>query len=122
NPVQGVNVTFTLKGTTRTGATEGNVLKTGTSNAQGRVILVHSATETGTDTIQVEATDLTPVERTVEWKPGLVDTITLTLETSTPTAGEDVTVKATLKDEHGNLVDDAKVRLISELGSHHEVD
>src|SRR5690606_16938629 len=48
NPVQGVNVTFTLTATTRTGnPTAGTELQTGTTDAQGQMILDYTTSNSG---------------------------------------------------------------------------
>ncbi|MBX6723675.1 MAG: hypothetical protein IRY92_10665, partial [Dactylosporangium sp.] len=125
NPVKDQTVTFKLTGTTREGVTPPDPLHSGTSNRNGRVIFDYKdVLVSGTDTITVTVDSLpdTEVQRTVVWEPGPVATIELTFAPNPPTAGADVTVTATLKDQGGNAVPDTEVRLMSVPGSRNTVD
>lgn len=122
NPVQGVNVTFTLTATTRTGnPTAGTELQTGTTDAQGQMILDYTTSNSGTDTIEVTSGSLTAVQRTVEWTAGPVATIALAANPASPSPGAAVTITATVTDAGGNRVGGVPVTLRSLPGSHHAV-
>src|SRR5690606_31897714 len=113
NPGQGENVTFTLENTDRDDANCGDELKKDDTNKNGRVRLDHNASRSGTDTIKVTAGSLPEVTRTVVWEAGPVAQIELAAEPENPNPGDNVTIRATVKDANGNPKAGVLVTLIS---------